>query len=509
MIIAPIIVFLFTIIATLLLYNILGNRFALDEPSARKHHKELIPRIGGLVFGSGLLLISFLLNLTPIWYLIGGLISIIIGAIDDFRHIPWQIKLFFQLLLCFYLASIFWGSFDEIIFYNFTIHVDQILLFVIFLFWFIGIFNAVNLLDGLDGLSGGFIFIISVGLSLVGDGPFSQLNAIFAIILLGFLIYNQRPAKLFMGDSGSLFLGYHVAVLPLLYYSISGSSSSSLFVTPFVILSSFLIADTTRVFFTRITSKKNPMNADTIHFHHLVLQQSTSYLTAIGTIYVITIFTVIMSILSFSYMLNSDIMLWHITFLLVFVLTPPVQTYVPFISKIIKPLYKWNKTSIDNNPFFIRTLLIMILLICFFISLVYMNDNLFETINWYHGIALLILFLFSFKTKKELISRYIIQTSICLIYIQVIPNIEYYIVNKLFIILLGISYIIFLLERRIGCKIRNYSSLDLICIVLCFGGGLMSLLGFNNLSWISLSLFALWFNLSFILQRTIYYNNEM
>ena len=108
----------------------------------------------------------------------------------------------------------------------------------IFIIWFIGIYNAVNLLDGLDGLAGGFLFILSVGLSITQIGVFSTYNGIFAIIILSFLIFNQRPSKLFMGDAGSLFLGFHVAVLPLLY-SESIQLYESISMTPFILLSSY------------------------------------------------------------------------------------------------------------------------------------------------------------------------------------------------------------------------------------------------------------------------------
>ena len=114
-----------------------------------------VSQIGGLVFGPLLLFIAWWSGLAPQWYLIGGGVSILLGTVDDNRHVPWQIKFTVQLALAAYLSIIFWGHFEAITFYNLSFSVSQIGLLVIFLFWFIGIYNAVNLLDGLDGLAGG------------------------------------------------------------------------------------------------------------------------------------------------------------------------------------------------------------------------------------------------------------------------------------------------------------------------------------------------------------------
>jgi UDP-GlcNAc:undecaprenyl-phosphate GlcNAc-1-phosphate transferase len=194
-----------------------------------------VPQIGGLIFGPLLLFIAWWSGLVPQWYIVGGGVSIILGTIDDNCNVPWQIKFTIQLALVAYISMLFWGRFEAITFYNLLFTVSQIGLLFIFLFWFIGIYNAVNLLDGLDGLAGGFMLLLCLGLGLSGSGPFAILNLILAVILLGFLVFNQRPAKIFMGDAGSLFLGFHTAALPLLFLG-NTSAISSLNMTPFVLL---------------------------------------------------------------------------------------------------------------------------------------------------------------------------------------------------------------------------------------------------------------------------------
>ena len=100
---------------------------------------------------------------------------------------------------------------------------------------------------------------------------------------------------------------------------------------------------------------------------------------------------------------------------------------------------------------------------------------------------------------------YIIQLSISLFYIELATNIdEYHIFQKLFAVLLCISYLIFSLERRVGSIISEFSSLDLLLFIICVGGVFLATINFINYPWFFFTLFALWFNLSFVLNRTIF-----
>ena len=115
---SPILFFSVSIIFTWVVFQLIGKNYALDHPDLRKRHISSIPQIGGLVFGPLLLLICWWLDLAPIWYLVGGLVSILLGAADDLYHVSWQIKLMVQLALAGYIVTIFGGNFDTIIFYN-------------------------------------------------------------------------------------------------------------------------------------------------------------------------------------------------------------------------------------------------------------------------------------------------------------------------------------------------------------------------------------------------------
>jgi len=502
MISSPILLFSGSLLLTTILFKLLGQKYALDHPDFRKLHVSDIPQIGGLIFGPLLLFISWWSGLVPQWYIVSGGVSILLGTIDDNRHVSWQIKFTVQLALAAYISIIFWGRFDTITFYNLSFSITQIGLFVIFIIWFIGIYNAVNLLDGLDGLAGGFMLLLCLGLGLSGLNDFAQLNLFFAVILLGFLVFNQRPAKLFMGDAGSLFLGFHTAVLPLLFLE-STPAVNTLNMTPLVLLISYLVADTSRVFFTRLIANKSPMTADTIHFHHLVLQQSGSYLSSIGFIFFITLFSVIGAVFSFHLELSTNIMLVHLTLLLLFILTPPIQTYVPMITDVVGPLYNWQKDPQKTSPFLFRTIYMAALLIGLIFSLsFYCNLSI---ISWQHDLAIILLLISIFIFRKDQMAKYVIQLGLVLFFAELYWNTELGIITKLFTIFLLISYLVFTLEKRSGCSISKFSTLDLLLILITLGGVTLALLSFPVSIWFFLTMFSLWFGTSFLLSRTIYF----
>jgi UDP-GlcNAc:undecaprenyl-phosphate/decaprenyl-phosphate GlcNAc-1-phosphate transferase len=502
MIYSPIFLLSGSLLFTVIISKILGQKYAIDRPDIRKQHIGEIPQIGGLVFGPLLLFLAWWSGLAPQWYIVGGGVSILLGTVDDIRHVPWQIKFTSQLALGAYLSMIFWGRFEAITFYNLSFSISQLGLLIIFLFWFIGIYNSVNLLDGLDGLAAGFMLLLCLGLGLSDSGPFAILNLILAVILLGFLVFNQRPAKLFMGDAGSLFLGFHTATLPLLFLETT-PSVNTLNMTPFVLLASYLVADTTRVFFTRLAAKKSPMTADTIHFHHLILQQSGSYLSSIGSILFIMLLSVIGAVFSFHLELLTNIMLVHLALLLLFILMPPVQTYVPMITNAVGPLYNWQKGSPKTSPLLLRTIFLAALLIGLIFSLSLYCD--LSIISWQHSLSVILLFIFIFFYRKDQMAKYVIQLGVVLFFAELYWNTELGIITKLFTIFLLISYLVYTLEKRSGCNIRKFSTLDLLLILITLGGVTLALLGFPVSIWFFLTMFSLWFGSSFLLHRTTYF----
>ena len=245
------------------LANIIG---AIDFPSERKVHSSPTARLGGLCFFASF---SILLSILPIdrafklSLLTGGTVIFAVGFLDDALSISPFAKLSGQ-----FLSSTFFifFTFDQggSVYYK--------IFGVISLFWLIFITNATNLCDGLDGLAGGITSAQALCLSVIAlifksyDIFLCSVILLFAII--GFIPRNIPPAKAFMGDCGSLFLGFILSALSIrLIYE--AQSIISLIAIP--LLFRVPTADAIQSFIRRIIKRKNPFSADRGHFHHKLL----------------------------------------------------------------------------------------------------------------------------------------------------------------------------------------------------------------------------------------------
>ena len=197
-------------------------------------------------------------------------------------------------------------------------------------------------------------------------------------------------------------------------------------------------------------------------------------------------------------------MLIHLALLLLIILTPPVQTYVPLITRATGPLYNWQKKKKETSPFFFRTIFMVALIIGLIVSLCYYY-NIVAIINWQHGLALIFLAIFVSFYRKDQITKYVFQLWLVLFFSELYWYVQLGTFTKLFIIFLLISYLVFTLEKRTGCNISKFSTLDLLLILITLGGTTLSLLGFPVSVWFFLMMFSIWFGTSFILHRTIYF----
>jgi len=205
--------FLLAFFSTKVIGRIAAKLKILDHPNERKIHKKPIPLLGGLaIFGSYVATIIFNFNFSRELkgVVIGGTIILIIGLVDDIKHIPATWKLISQVLassiLILYgvklsfLPNTWWGNAGEV------------LLTVI---WVVGITNAVNFFDGMDGLATGLTVIGSLSFFIVaeitGQSYLGFLTIALAGSCLGFLKFNFKPASIFLGDAGSTFLGFTLA----------------------------------------------------------------------------------------------------------------------------------------------------------------------------------------------------------------------------------------------------------------------------------------------------------
>lgn len=266
---------------------------ATDKPNHRKVHQATMPRLGGLAIYISFLVGIFLLHpQTPASFaiLLGSLIIVITGICDDLFELSAKIKLIGQLAAA--LTVVFFGDI-QVNFINlpFGAQLEFGLLSIPFtIFWIVGITNAINLIDGLDGLAAGVssiaLFTIS-GMALIqGNMYVVAVGTIVLMSTLGFLFYNFHPASIFMGDTGALFLGFIISVLSLLGYK---NVTFISFIIPVIILG-VPISDTIFAILRRIINNQ-PLGApDKSHLHHCMLRMGYSHRQTVLIIYAMAAF---------------------------------------------------------------------------------------------------------------------------------------------------------------------------------------------------------------------------
>jgi UDP-GlcNAc:undecaprenyl-phosphate/decaprenyl-phosphate GlcNAc-1-phosphate transferase len=265
---------------------------ATDKPNQRKVHSHIMPRLGGLAiflsFIIGILIINPSDEIFGQYHLsivIGGIIIILTGMLDDVKEISPKLKLAGQITAA-AVVVIYGGLQVEFINLPFGGIIDFGYLSIpLTMIWIIGITNAINLIDGLDGLAGGVssIALFSIaGMSMVMGNQYVTIMAlIVAASTVGFLFYNFHPAKIFMGDTGALFLGYIIAVLSLLGYK---NITFVSLIIPVIILG-VPISDTFFAIIRRLVNKQPLSAPDKSHLHHCLLKSGFTHSQTVLLIY--------------------------------------------------------------------------------------------------------------------------------------------------------------------------------------------------------------------------------
>lgn len=286
---------------------------AIDVPKDnRRVHKKPIPRLGGLAIYLGTI-ISMIIFLNPfdiankelIYIIIGATIIVAMGIIDDIKPLSAKLKLLIQILAAYVLVrggirveflSNPFDSIDGLFFLN-------KLSTPVTIFWIIGITNTVNLIDGLDGLAAGVGSIAAMTMLFVavinGYTEVAIMSAILAGSAFGFLPHNFNPAKIFMGDTGSLFLGYMLSVIAI--NGLMKSVAAIGIVVPILALG-IPIFDTTFAIFRRALNKRPIFEADKGHLHHRLLDRGLSQKQTVIVLYMISMLLGVSAIL----ITNSD-----------------------------------------------------------------------------------------------------------------------------------------------------------------------------------------------------------
>lgn len=269
---------------------------AIDVPKdERRMHKVPIPRMGGLAIFLGFI-ISVLLFVEVDdqmkGILLGSVIIVVMGIIDDITPLRASLKFVIQILAA--LIPVYYGVqitcvsnpnlFSDNPYWNFGW-----LSIPITVIWIVGLTNAVNLIDGLDGLAIGVSSISALTMLaiaiLVAEPQVAVIMAALVGACIGFMPYNMNPAKIFMGDTGSTFLGYILACITIQglfkFYAVIS------FVVPFLILG-LPIFDTMFAIIRRISHGQNPMAPDRSHVHHRLIDMGLNQKQAVAVLYVIS-----------------------------------------------------------------------------------------------------------------------------------------------------------------------------------------------------------------------------
>jgi len=283
--------FICSILITPLVKKLAFRLGATDRPNKRKVHAKIMPRLGGLAIYISFMLGLLIMNPYSQYHygiMAGGLVIVLTGILDDIFELSARIKLFSQIAAA--LLVVLWGG----------VHVDFINLpfggmlefgpfsIPITILWIVGVTNAINLIDGLDGLAAGVSSIALISISgmaiIMGDVYVMTIGFILLVSTLGFLMYNFYPAKIFMGDTGALFLGYMIAVLSLLGFK---NVTFISFIIPIIILG-VPMTDTVFAIVRRLV-KKTPLAApDKSHLHHCFLNLGFTHRQTVLLIYAIS-----------------------------------------------------------------------------------------------------------------------------------------------------------------------------------------------------------------------------
>ncbi len=270
---------------------------AIDVPKdGRRMHKKPIPRVGGLAIFGGFLcgiLVFGQLDTTMLCVLLGSIIIVVLGIFDDVMALGARLKFVVQIIAAAIPVCI--GDLQISLFTNLNPFSSEpyfhlgIFAVPVTIVWIVGITNAVNLIDGLDGLAVGVSSIAAVTMLavalLTGEMAIAVTMGALAGACVGFMPYNLNPAKIFMGDTGSTFLGYMLANVSIMglfkFYAVIS------FAVPFLILG-LPIFDTANAIIRRLAAGRSPMSPDREHVHHKLIDMGFNQKQAVAILYAIS-----------------------------------------------------------------------------------------------------------------------------------------------------------------------------------------------------------------------------
>lgn len=317
---------------------------AVDHPNKRKIHQGVMPRLGGLAIYLAFVpvaIISTSMDLPVLGLALGATVILLLGIADDIKDISPRVKLAGQILAA--LSVIPFGIKVNFI----TNPINGELLYLgllavpLTVMWLVAVTNAVNLIDGLDGLAGGVSGISSLTMAAIAYfqfktyGDLGQLQIVFLCLILamsifGFLKYNFYPASIFLGDSGSMLLGFSLGVISIM--GLTKSATAISVIIPVVVMGIPLL-DVFMAIVRRFYDQRPIFQPDREHLHHKLLDRGMTHREAVLVIYGVGLIlgtsAVVMSLIT----PNQSMVLLFILATLTIVLTNKIRVKPPRIKK--------------------------------------------------------------------------------------------------------------------------------------------------------------------------------
>jgi len=287
--------FAITLVTTPLAKKISIKAGAIDYPKDRGVHNKPMPRMGGIAIVFGFIITVLILyrfeptiNLRQFaGFIVGALIIVALGVVDDIKNLPAKLKFCVQIIAA--LIVIFSGTRINVVLWPVTTYL-QTLSIPITLIWIVGVTNAVNLIDGLDGLAAGVSSIAAICIMVLcimtGTSTAVMLTAALAGACMGFLPRNFNPAEIFMGDTGSTFLGFVLAVSSV-FGVFKGYALLAVVVS--MLCLGLPIFDTIFAMLRRMAKHQPIMSPDRGHLHHRLLDRGFSQKQAVLILYGISL----------------------------------------------------------------------------------------------------------------------------------------------------------------------------------------------------------------------------
>lgn len=318
--------FFSTVVATVIVKKIAIKFSFLDMPSGRKQHSQPIPLGGGVAVMIGVAL-PVLLGVLVAWFyrdfglftflpqtitgqfggifyklpvllliFFGGVVILVLGLVDDKKGLSPYFKLLIEIIVS--LALVLGGV--RVSFFVGDSTLGNLVSVILTMFWIIGITNAFNLLDHMDGVSGGIAFVVSLSLFVIafqtGELFIASLVSAISGACLAFLCFNFPPAKIFLGDAGSLFIGYMLGALTVVFTFYKGGYPHYSIFVPIIIMA-VPIFDVVTVVIVRFIQGRNIFKGDRNHLAHRLLNLGMSAKETVLTIYALTLCTGLAAIL--------------------------------------------------------------------------------------------------------------------------------------------------------------------------------------------------------------------